>query len=274
MTKKILNWIWSNFDIASDILSVIASGYLLFLYFWGVPKPSATELSAGILAILSILAISGFVEKRSRLMRMEALTAKGNQLLLDKVINRVRAEDFFQREQKIDDEFFRSAKKIYISGITLGKTIRQYTSILSERLIAGAEIKIIILARDKSVLNQINLRSFGKIEENYYKNRINSTIDLIKITGDVQGATGSLSIGLLPYVPSFGIMMVDSKSKNGSAFVEIYHHNSKKPIPSFSLKADGDSYWFDLFSEQFDLMWQNTVEKILVIEGTKGKQNT
>lgn len=266
MAKKIFNWIWSNFDQASDILSVIGAAYLFFRYLWWDPKPSASELSAGILAILSILAISGFVEKRSRLTRMEKLVSNGNQLLLDKVVNRVKADDFFQRDQSYSDELFAYADKIYISGITLGKTIRQFTSILSARLIAGADIRIIILASEKNVTNQIDLRSFGKIEDGYYKNRLKSTIDLIRITGNVKDAKGTLSVGLLPYVPSFGIIMTDPKTEQGKAFIEIYHHNSSDPTPNFSLTSSNDPYWFTFFENQFELMWEKTIEKIIITE--------
>ena len=256
--KKFLDWVWSNFDQVSDIISVIGAAYLLFRYLWGEPKPSGSELSAGILAILSILAISGFIEKRSRLTRMENLVSDGNQLLLDKVINRVKADDFFHRDQSYNEELFAYADRIYISGITLGKTIRQFTSVLSARLLAGADIRVIILSSEKNVLNQIDLRSFGKIEEGYYKNRLKSTVDLLRITGNVQDAKGTLSVGLLPYVPSFGIIMTDPKTKQGKAFVEIYHHNSSDPAPSFSLTSSNDPSWFSFFEKQFDLdlLWK------------------
>ncbi len=268
MVKKFLDWVWSNFDQVSDIISVVGAAYLLFRYLWGEPKPSGSELSAGILAILSILAISGFVEKRSRLTRMEHLIGTGNVLLNNKIINRVRADEFFQRDQKVAEDFFSLANTIYISGITLGNTTRQFAYILGERLKAGAKIKIMLLEPDHSALKQLDLRSWGETSPEYYKKRLEGTIDLIEIIGRTSGAKGSLEIGLLPYVPSIGIIMKDSNTLHGEAYISIYHHNSAEPSPSFRLGKDIDPHWFNFFQEQFDLMWKQSSQRVLLEDGS------
>ena len=271
MIKKFLQWLWDNFDLASDILSVISASILIIRYFWVEPKASIPDLLVGILGILLILAISGFVEKRNRLTRVENLVKSNSKLLNDKVINRIKAEEFFQKEQKLNEDYFVSADKIFITGITLGKTIRQFTSILSSRLQTGAEIRIIILAPEKEVIKQLELRSFGKVDEGYYKSRIKSTTDLIKITGDVHDVKGTLTVGLLPYVPSFGITMIDPHLNQGTANIEIYHHHSSDAMPTFSLSKSNDQFWFDFFNKQFELMWEKTSQKILVKESSKNK---
>jgi len=268
MAKKFLQWVWSNFDQTSDILSVIGATYLFFKYLWWEPKPSASELSAGILAILSILAISGFVEKKSRLTRMENLISEGNALLENKVINRVKADEFFKRGRKVTEDFFSLANTIYISGITLGNTTRQFAYILGERLKAGAKIKIILLEPDHSALKQLDLRSWGETSPEYYKKRLEGTIDLIEIIGCTPGAKGTLEIGLLPYVPSIGIIMIEPGTSQGEAYINIYHHNSAEPSPSFQLGKDIDPHWFNFFQEQFDLMWKQSSKRVLLEEGS------
>jgi hypothetical protein len=43
--------------------------------------------------------------------------------------------------------------------------------------------------------------------------------------------------------------------------VEIYHHRTAEPNPTFSLYADKDAYWYGVFRRQFDLLWRSREEK-------------
>ncbi|MCB9009092.1 MAG: hypothetical protein H6656_17300 [Ardenticatenaceae bacterium] len=64
--------------------------------------------------------------------------------------------------------------------------------------------------------------------------------------------------------------MVDPDTANGKALIEIYHHNSQKPSPKFSLSEDNDPQWFFFFKEQFDLMWEQCEIQSPFVNGKKG----
>lgn len=153
---------------------------------------------------------------------------------------------------------FSTATQIDIVGITLGNTTKSFVNDLSRRLEAGARIRFILISKEEDVLEQVVRRSFGQPppEAQYYRDRINAALTLIRIIAGTQNASGTLEIGLLPYVPSFGSIVVDPDTANGKALIEIYHHNSQKPSPKFSLSEDNDPQWFFFFKEQFDLMWE------------------
>lgn len=253
-------------DLAGDLISIVIAAYLIFRYLGGTSKPTADEFSAGILGILTLVAITGLWDRFGRLRRVEKLMEETSYLIQTRIIERVRADEFFVRN-KLDDGFFSTATDIAISGITLGNTIREFVNVLGQRLIAGARIRIIILDTSEQVLKQLIGRSWGAASLEHYTGRINITLNLIKILGDTPDAKGTLEVGYLPFVPSFGIISVDANTKNGSSVVEIYHHNSREPSPSFRLNKEKDPYWFGFYNEQFELMWKQCTTKKLLDEG-------
>lgn len=247
-SSKILSLI-IDVAVAVDLVSVVIAAVLLVRYLTQSPPPDVTELVAGILGILVLIAINGLLDRFRRLRRIEALVEQTQSLVESRIVQRVRAEEVLRDDIGPTETFFSTAMSIAISGITLGNTTREFTYILGQRLVAGADIRIILVDTSPEVLNQIVRRSFGTTTPDYYKARLESTSDLVKIIGNTPNATGTLAVGYLPFVPSFGIMMIDPSMPNGAAFVEIYHHNSATPSPAFELTTNKDPYWFRFFQE-------------------------
>ncbi len=268
MMKSLFQWLKTNLDLTSDAVSLLIAIVLIVKYQTQKPQPNNAELLVGILAVLSVIAISGIIEKRSRLSRMEKLIQQEKTLLENKVIDRIKADEFFQKDHKPSQEFFNSADTICISGITLGNTSGQFSYILSQRLKAGANIRVILLSSEKCVLEQIVLRSWGETSSEYYEKRLENTFELIKIMSTTPDAKGSLEIGFLPYVPSFGITMIDPDTPQGKSYIEIYHHNSTEPGPSFYLNTNKDPFWFRFFKDQFELMWNQSSQKTVLEYGS------
>lgn len=256
--KKLFIAIKDNLDLTSDIVSIAIAVFLIVRYQTIIPKPDDSELLIGIMGILATIALSGIIEKRSRLSRIEDKVLEVGDLIDKKVINKVRADEFFSRGNKIKSDFFNSAENIGISGITLSNTSSEFSHILGQRLKAGANIRIILLGSSVSPLEQIVKRSWGETTPEYYKNRLENTTELLRIVENNNKSKGKLQIGYLPYVPSFGITLVDADSKLGAMYVEIYHHNSDEPSPSFYLTNNSDPYWFKFFSDQFEIMWKES----------------
>ena len=66
----------------------------------------------------------------------------------------------------------------------------------------------------------------------------------------------SLSVRLLSYSPSFGIISLDANRDDGVALVEIYPHKfGHKSPPTFDLIPERDGNWYKYFIDQFDQMW-------------------
>jgi hypothetical protein len=67
---------------------------------------------------------------------------------------------------------------------------------------------------------------------------------------------GNILVRLLPYAPSFGIVSLDAKEKDGVALIEIYPHKFGFETPAtFDLTPERDQDWHKYFVNQFDVMW-------------------
>ena len=88
----------------------------------------------------------------------------------------------------------------------------------------------------------------------FYRNRVSSSIDLLRVLADA-AIDDALQPRLLPFVPTFGMCLTDSKDSHGQIQVEMYQHRTLEANLSFTLRADRDGRWFTQFAEQFETMW-------------------
>jgi hypothetical protein len=249
-------------DIVVDLIPIMIA-FVLIIRYKTATKTSTDDLLTAILGVLAAIALGGLWDRLKRLRRIQELVTHSHLLLEKHLAHRLRADEFFVGSTP-ENDFYANAKSIAISGITLGNTASEFRHVLRQCLAAGAYIRVIVVDPGSNALEQLVLRSWGTTTIEYYKNRLNNTIELIKLFREVPNATGRVEIGLLPYVPSFGIQMIDPSSLNGAAYIEIYHHSSDSPSPKFKLSAKDDPSWLSFFSEQFELMWAKcTVNQIV-----------
>jgi len=261
---KLLAWIL-DVAVAVDLVAIVIASVLIIKYQTYPPNQTdIAELFNGILAVLLLVAVGGIWDRIKRLHRIEEATQQTKSLLETKVIQRIRADEFFETNNRPTSEFLATASNIAISGITLGNTTRDFSNVIGQRLVAGACVKLMMVDATDEALNQVVARSWSNPTTEYYKKRLENTSALISIIAGNLKPTGTLEIGYLPFVPSFGIVMVDPESPTGALYVEIYHHNVDKPFPRFRLTVSKDLYWFQFFKEQFELMWKRCrVQKIV-----------
>jgi len=56
----------------------------------------------------------------------------------------------------------------------------------------------------------------------------------------------ALLLRVLPYVPAFGMCLIHWAEIYGRIHVQVYQHHTIGQNPSFSLRADRDSRWYQL----------------------------
>lgn len=144
-----------------------------------------------------------------------------------------------------------------MSGFTLSRTTREYLRPLEECLIAGGDVRTVILEATDALLAECVKRSGGQSTPEHWRKRLDSTESLLDVVAKTPEVTGVLSLGHLPYVPSYGIIMVDPDTEHGVIVIELYHHRSTEDNPTFELRAGRDGKWYKFFREQFDLMWES-----------------
>ena len=257
--------------IAGSIISVLIGIYFVFAVIALDDKPSETAILSSVLSVMLFIAISN-LDRYRKLRRIDTQSEKTRELIEDKIVKQIKASAFFNEDAVPNSGALASASQIWISGITLGNTAKAFVHDLSQRLEAGADVRFILLDTEEDTLEQLVRRSFGnQADTKYYRERIEATRTLIRIIAETPDSTGTIAVGAISYVPSFGIVLIDPESANGKGYVEVYHHNSQRPSPRFRLDVDSDPQWFYFFKEQYELMWNRSTITNLPSEVQHGR---
>ncbi|MEO0984591.1 MAG: hypothetical protein AAFY20_03475 [Cyanobacteria bacterium J06639_14] len=196
-----------------------------------------TEITLAVLALVVFTSLS---------------TRESLDRLSTKLIKPPNADDFFwQDKHSIAAELTR-AKYIGFVGACLSRTIRDYAPILEERLKAGAIVRIILMDPSSTAPEQAVLRSKSISNKQFFVDTLNLTLERISILAD---ATAQVELGLLPYKPAFGMLVMDPDMPHGKIIVEIYPHHSDEFAPTFELQSNRESRWYRHFRNQFDNLW-------------------
>lgn len=223
-------------------------------------------LAAATLAVLAALATSALAS-RHQVENVEALLLR----IAANETGAVPADRFFSSRLTTLDNEVATATDVGLVGVTLTRTVRDLLPVLDRRLEAGARVPVLLIDVESQAREEAVARSRKADTPNFYRHRISSTVDMLRAitptsTGPGPGAvSGSgpvsgageprLRVRLLPFVPTFGMCLVDPAERHGRIHVEIYQHRSLEPNPSFSLRADQDGHWYELFAAQFEAMW-------------------
>ena len=209
-------------------------------------------VSGTILAVLALLAVSG-LETRHR--SEEA----GRQLeqLAASLSGDVPADRFLKARMPALEEDMAAAADIGLVGVTLARTVRDLLPVLDRRLRRGASVRVLVIDKDSPAQTEALARSRGADSPDFYQHRLASTIDLLGVLASVAQDESALQLRLLPYVPTFGMCLIDPAETYGRIHVEVYQHQTIEQNPSFSLRADRDSHWYQLFARQFETLWSS-----------------
>jgi hypothetical protein len=254
MTKRILNFLGSQFD---TLLALMASAAAVT---YGVFNDDARPLLVGISIALGVLSFGLIRDRFNR----EALGQQIKELKMS-LPAQPSAIAFF-RPLKDFDIRLKNAFEIDLCGVSLTNTLSAQFATLRSRIEAGAKLRILVIDPESHAIEMTSERSTNPKDTMYYQRRLESTFSeltyLYKFVDDMQrkGKKGSkrghLSVKMLSYAPSFGLLSLDSKSKEGIIQIEIFPHKfGFKARPIFSLSLENDGEWYTYFVDQFEHMW-------------------
>jgi len=230
-------------DNIAILLTIGFAGYIIYRQEVAQTAVSTDELLTAILAVLALLATSEIIERYRRLNSIEKAVNRALSFLESRFTDRPSAIAFFQKTPSLD-HYVQSANQIDVCGVTLTSTINKQFGNLRERLQAGAKIRILVIDPDSIALKMSAERSTSPDDTDYYRVRLDATLremeylfkswEELKALQDSSSKTGNLSVRLLSYAPSFGIISFDANQDNGIAFIEISHISSatSRPQPS------------------------------------------
>ena len=256
-------------DNVFDILTIAASGYIfLRQQFKPYDSGDIALLATWIVALLGLIAVSGLWQQHRRLKSLEKLSQETHDLVFRRLSGPALSQDFFWPDGKaITTQDLTQAHDIYVVGMVLGRAVRNHMSTFSDRLVAGANLRFILLDwQNTALMDVMPKRSFGSHPREWWQERIRQLEGYIQDIPASDNNTGTLKIGYLPYFPSFGMWLIDPDKPYGKIHVEIYHHRTPEMDATFSLSAMKDAYWYVFFRKQFDILWQSCEEQGRVVD--------
>lgn len=187
------------------------------------------DLLTAILAVLGLLATSEIIERYRRLNSIHKANRRILSLLEGRFTDRPSALAFFQKLPNLDS-YIVAANQIDLCGVSLTATVNKQFSNLRERLKAGANIRILIADPDSLALKMSAARSESPEDAEYFHKRVEATFNdleyIYKSWVELQqlndsSRRGNLSVRLMTFAPSFGILSLDANGSNGVVFIEL-----------------------------------------------------
>jgi hypothetical protein len=253
-----------------DWLAFIATaGTFFYLRRHPLESPIAPlgHLFEGLLAALSFLALASLTQRLHFLQPIKD-TLESLSVRCDHV------GDVFMKEAaaavKKQDVIDSAREELWLTGITLSRSLETYQQKLVQKLLDGVEVCIILVAAEERLAEELRARSRGILTAEDFRRKLEHSARValsIRDVYEVEAAKrapkpkGKLSIGYLRFMPSFGVTLADPKSSEfGRGLVEVYHH--AQPLngsgnANFHITARGGDQWFDEYRVQvIDVLWR------------------
>jgi hypothetical protein len=254
-------------DNLTVLLTIGLAGYIIYRQEFAHAAVSTDELLTAILAVLALLATSEIVERYRRLGSIERSVDRTLSLMQSRFTDRPSAIAFFRKPPSLD-AYVQGANRIDLCGATLASTVNKQFSNLRNCLRQGAKIRLLVMDPNSLAPQMSAQRSITTDDADYYLTRLEGTFrDLeylsrsytdLPLPPDGSSQAGSLSVRLLSYAPSFGLISLDADRSSGIVFVELYPHKTGfGEQPAFDLTPHRDGDWYRYFVQQFEEMWDS-----------------
>ncbi|WP_188196412.1 hypothetical protein [Nonomuraea sp. SYSU D8015] len=210
---------------------------------FSIVKPDI--VGAATLAVLALVAVNA-LGPRHQVADLEARVAELNRL----VEARMAGDSFLTAVRKGLDERVARAGDIRFAGVTLSRTVRAHVDDLRKSLGRGASVKVLLIDPKGTVPEEAARRSTIPDHADVFEHRVESTIYLLRDLKD------SIEVRFMPFVPAFGLVLLDADDDDGVIHVELGTHSAAGRDPVFTLTPRRDHFWFEHFKGEFDRMWE------------------
>lgn len=248
---------WADLTLAHNleiyVTAVLSIAIGLLSIFDVVNTQAVAAATLGTLALLAVSSLGG----RHRLDDLQVSVRNLNSSVQQAVHADLPADRFLAVKAPALDDDLRAASDIRLVGVTLSRTVRDLVGSLDRRLRAGAVLRVVIIDPDSSAPVEAVARTLGVTSPDFYHPRVGSTMDILAALATLPGTAGRIEVRLLPFVPTFGMYLIDAGAPHGRVYVELYQHRSLEPNPCFGLEAERDGRWYRFFVNQFDTLWES-----------------
>jgi hypothetical protein len=251
--RRVLSDLAAGSNLEIYVTTLVSLALALLGVFDVVAAPVVAAATLGTLALLALSSLGGRHQVQDLQRSVDTLTESVNNAIPEEL----PAHRFLAVKAPDLHDDLRGAGDIRLVGVTLGRTVRDLARTIERRLRAGATVRVVVIDPDGSAPLDAIERTLGVTSPDLYRPRIKSTIEILDNLAAESGGNGHIEVRLLPFVPAFGMYLIDPDEPDGRTYVEIYQHRSREPNPCFQLKAERDGHWYKFFVNQFDVLWDS-----------------
>ncbi len=219
---------------------------IVILDVFDLAKPN--WLSGATLATLALLAHGQIEERRlaERILREKQKVA--NATLLTKY-----PETF--------EEDLERAGELWIVGITLGRTINTYFSLIKDKLERGCKVKILLVKPNSDAIRMAVRRDCRPRDEEFYNYAVKSTLDqLSNLANEITNKKdfNNLEVRTSEMFFSFGYYAIAPSSPEGVLYLEQYGFRTEEGDIPILVIHSYDGEWYQFFRKQLFTLWNSS----------------
>lgn len=256
--KKIQAFISSNFD---TLIALIVS---IFAAIYGIFGGNEFPLLAGIVTTLGIIAF-GLIRDRIERETLKKHIAELGRAVAELSTGKVGSSKFFYLRTDLPELSSRLKKAkntIDIIGTSLFSLAVTHQGALRDLKSIGVKIRLIVSNPDNLNLQKFLAMRFLEAEtaDTHIRQVRASLSSLEQILGAISSG-GSIEVRLLDDVQSYSYMAIDSKQPYGEIQIEFYlTKTGLDRDPMFLLDPINDVHWFREFQNQFEYLWEHSLD--------------
>ncbi|MEV4175360.1 hypothetical protein [Nonomuraea sp. NPDC049709] len=210
-------------------------------------KVDTKVVGAATLATLALVAVNA-LGPRHQVAELDARVAELSRL----VETKLAGDGFLSNERADLRERIARADDIRFTGVTLGRTIRAYVDDLRKSLERGASVKVLVIDPAGTAPAEAARICLIPDQSEVFEHRVRSTLYMLRDLHTEE----RLEVRLLPFLPGFGMLMLDPADDDGVIQIEMGTHHSPTRNPGFTLDGRRDRDWCRHFIGEFDGLWE------------------
>lgn len=241
-----LGKIWSDIRKGRNIdliLTVAVSFAVVLLNLLGVT--SSSLIASLTLTVLGLMALSS-LESRYQVSELEEKISKNSSSI------------FLDNYPSDLDRDVEKSLELWLIGVSLSRTVKNYYSIIENKLMKGYPVKAILTHPEGAALELSILPVYGNKSLEQRKSEILGSLETLCELQ--QRYPNLMQVRTCRHYIGHGIIAVDPNSNKGKLYVE--NHPFKMPggsRPKFVLEAK-DSAWYDFYKQEMFTIWEQCAD--------------
>lgn len=219
------------------------------------------QILGWILIVFSLMATSLFVDRLTKLSRIEKEAKEANSLIRAKEGTISISNVLLTRKQLEPLESrLENAREIFITGGSLFRLSSEYLGLFDKLLANECRIKLLLLDPNSYSARLVARNIVYEIADfEVYKSYINSSLSSFSKLREKYN--DKVQIRVSEYLPAFSLLGINPSLDTGKIMVELYVHNiPTRERPHIDIFRRNDPFWFEFYNSQFNSLWNDSVD--------------